>query len=113
MTSAGVATVREVDALLMQARLVLAIKKAHGGIIELDRVRREIDRLLDRRLQLTGPPVCSCGRVKSRFGAQTHLCLDCDFLVCENATCARRVLALDALTCNTCRGVPYSHWPPK
>lgn len=107
--------VAQIDALLNQARMVLAIQKARGNTITITRARREMDKLLDRRLELTGPPICNapgCGRVKSRFGSQVHLCPKDDFLVCENAHCDRRVLALDALTCNPCRGVPYSPWPP-
>lgn len=106
-------TVPEVDALLGQAQTVRAIHKARGNTIGLAKVDRHIDNLLDRRNVITGPPVCGCGRVKSRFGGQVHLCMDCDFLICEDATCERRVLALDSLVCNPHRGVTASPWPPE
>jgi hypothetical protein len=109
-------TIAEADAMLSDARMILAVQNtSRGSIVGLHRIRTTIDRLLDARNRLTGPPVCgnpSCGRVKDRFGTSVWLCAECDMRVCENSDCDRRVLALNHLYCNPCRGTTTSSWKP-
>lgn len=107
-------TITEADHMLETARMVFDVQRSsRGSIVGLRRIRTTIDRLLDARLRLTGPPVCGspdCGRVKSRFGSAVYLCGACDFRICENGTCERPVLALNHLYCNPCRGAAVSPW---
>lgn len=100
----------EADRMLGDARIVLAAQLTRGNTIGVGRIRRTIDRLLDARIALAGPPVCmsvpaggseACGRVKDTFGSGVYLCSSCDFRSCSN-DCGRKVIALDVDVCHTC-----------
>lgn len=104
-------TITEADAMLADARMVLDVQRSNrGSIVGLARIRNTIDRLLDARLRLSGPPVCMsvdaatgkpCGRVKDRYGTEVWLCSECDFRRCANpeqgAGCGKAVRRIIAL----------------
>lgn len=109
--------------MLADASIVFVVQRSNrGSIVGLYRIRRTIDALLDAYLRFSGPPICMsipygstdpCGRVKSRFGSGMYLCSECDMRRCENTDCERRVLSLNNLYCNPCRGVTVSQpWVP-
>lgn len=78
-------------ATLSQARTILAIAKARGDNPKRVKILHEIDKLLDQRLALAGPPMCGCGRPKNTYGTLIYLCAEC-----------LRICSLTSVPCTHC-----------